>query len=174
MKQTLSLLFASALLVFSLTACGTDNTVNETTPSGSSVTGSSSDGYVQDPVTGSTVPSDGANSASYRPPVNGAGINGTNPVTGTGMGPTGTMANDVANGIDRVGNDVAHGIERAGNDVANGVDRMANDATRHATDRNDRLLQPASYHQMLRNAMVHDTDGFLKDGENAMTPGIKH
>ena len=28
-----------------------------------------------------------------------------------------------------------------------------------------------SYGQMLRNARVHDTDGFLKDGENAVSPG---
>ena len=27
-----------------------------------------------------------------------------------------------------------------------------------------------SYGQMLRNARVHDTDGFLKDGENAVSP----
>lgn len=29
----------------------------------------------------------------------------------------------------------------------------------------------ASYGQMLRNGRVHDTDGFLGDGENAHTPG---
>ncbi|MEG2221585.1 MAG: hypothetical protein RRY95_02545, partial [Oscillospiraceae bacterium] len=35
-------------------------------------------------------------------------------------------------------------------------------------------LRPASYEQMLRNAHVHDVDGYLKDGENAVTPGILH
>ena len=29
----------------------------------------------------------------------------------------------------------------------------------------------ATYGQMLRNARVHDTDGFLKDMENSVTPG---
>ena len=28
-----------------------------------------------------------------------------------------------------------------------------------------------SFGQMLQNARVHDTDGFLKDGENSVTPG---
>lgn len=39
------------------------------------------------------------------------------------------------------------------------------------TQRSNQLLRGASYEQMLRNARVHDRDGDLTDGENAMTPG---
>lgn len=34
------------------------------------------------------------------------------------------------------------------------------------------ILHGASYGQMLRNARVHDTDGFLFDNENSVTPAI--
>ena len=33
------------------------------------------------------------------------------------------------------------------------------------------LIHGATYGQMLRNARVHDRDGFLLDGENAVTSG---
>lgn len=35
------------------------------------------------------------------------------------------------------------------------------------------VFKQASYEQMLRNARVHDSDGFLGDHENATTPGIR-
>lgn len=35
----------------------------------------------------------------------------------------------------------------------------------------DSLLPGATYEEMLRNARVHDRDGDLSDGENAVTPG---
>ncbi len=36
---------------------------------------------------------------------------------------------------------------------------------------NSGVIRSATYGQMLRNARVHDRDGFLLDGENAVTPG---
>ena len=45
---------------------------------------------------------------------------------------------------------------------------------RTAAGREDALFRPASYRQMLRNAQVHDRDGKLWDGENSVTPGVRH
>ncbi|MEA4992667.1 hypothetical protein SDC9_75508 [bioreactor metagenome] len=36
---------------------------------------------------------------------------------------------------------------------------------------NSGVIRSTTYGQMLRNARVHDRDGFLLDGENAVTPG---
>ena len=33
------------------------------------------------------------------------------------------------------------------------------------------VIRGATYGQMLRNGRVHDTNGILTDGENAVTPG---
>lgn len=149
MQKTLALLFAAALLTFSLTACGTDDTAPNT-PSGSAA----NDSYVQDPVAGGTVPEDGV--------VTDGAVNSADPATYY----NGTVTGDMANAGKRAANDVNNAAHRVANDVDNAVDRVAHDT--------DRLIRGASYNQMVRNASVHDTDGFLKDGENAMTPGIKH
>ena len=60
-----------------------------------------------------------------------------------------------------------------------GSDSSAQEKSDRARDRNSALtrnsstslMKGASYKQMLRNAMVHDTDGDLTDHENACTPG---
>jgi hypothetical protein len=66
-----------------------------------------------------------------------------------------------------MGDAVTDGAEDAGQAVTNGVD--------DAEDTLERTTRSAtggtSYEQMLRNARVHDQDGDLLDGENAMTPG---
>lgn len=55
--------------------------------------------------------------------------------------------------------------DRHGDDALTGGDPTVEDAV---TKQSGRI--GVSYGQMLRNARVHDTDGFLKDGENAVSP----
>ena len=92
---------------------------------------------------------------------------------------------DAGQDILDAGEDILDPNDHNGTD--NGTDR--NDADRDNADlRDDSALTDGStategtaakqsgrvgvsYGQMLRNARVHDTDGFLKDGENAVSPG---
>lgn len=55
--------------------------------------------------------------------------------------------------------------DRHEDDALTGGDPTVEDAV---TKQSSRI--GVSYGQMLRNARVHDTDGFLKDGENAVSP----
>lgn len=55
--------------------------------------------------------------------------------------------------------------DRHGDDALTGGDPTVEDAV---TKQSGRI--GVSYGQMLRNARVYDTDGFLKDGENAVSP----
>ena len=55
--------------------------------------------------------------------------------------------------------------DRHEDDALTGGDPTVEDAV---TKQSGRI--GVSYGQMLRNARVHDTDGFLKDGENAVSP----
>ena len=62
--------------------------------------------------------------------------------------------------------DAGDAIQDAGDDILDaGEDPTVEDAV---TKQSGRI--GVSYGQMLRNARVHDTDGFLKDGENAVSP----
>ena len=45
------------------------------------------------------------------------------------------------------------------------------DGAEDALTGDDPMPEGASYEQMVRNARVHDTDGDLRDHENAVTPG---
>ena len=80
---------------------------------------------------------------------------------------------DAGQDILDAGEDILDPNDHNGTD--NGTDR--NDADRDNADlRDDSALTDGSTAtegtgQMLRNARVHDTDGFLKDGENAVSPG---
>ena len=55
--------------------------------------------------------------------------------------------------------------DRHEDDALTGGDPTVEDAV---TKQSGRI--GVSYGQMLRNARIHDTDGFLKDGENAVSP----
>ena len=91
--------------------------------------------------------------------------------------------------------DAGDAIQDAGDDIMDAVDDILDpndkdhaDSGRDPADRHeddaltggDPTVEDAvtkqsgrigvSYGQMLRNARVHDTDGFLKDGENAVSP----
>ena len=84
--------------------------------------------------------------------------------------------------------DAGYDILDAGEDILDPNDKDHADSGRDPADRHeddaltggDPTVEDAvtkqsgrigvSYGQMLRNARVHDTDGFLKDGENAVSP----
>lgn len=141
MKRSLTLLVASLLLVFSLTACGgndkqQDNNANQ---NGSAVTGSD-------------------NAADNN---DNAANNGENNANGN---QDDSLMDDVGDAITDGANDVKDGIDDVG-------DAITGDNTNTGTANRTRgTTGGATYEQMLRNARVHDRDGYLKDGENSVTP----
>lgn len=148
MKHTSALLTTAALLLCVLTACGgdrTDKKDNSVTDAESSIT---------DDVTGKT---------SDRPSV--TDELKVDPATGTRY--TGQKSDRVA----RYGN--GYGNTNADKSVTSGVapETALPDSyiapTGQAAASVRGMTDPVRYRQMLENARVHDTDGFLLDGENA-------
>ncbi|SFO97748.1 hypothetical protein SAMN05216343_101176 [Oscillibacter sp. PC13] len=82
---------------------------------------------------------------------NGSGLNDNRPAenNGTGNGTDNSSTGDILTGTDG---------ENAANSTVNQSARTGG----------------VTYGQMLRNARVHDTNGNLKDLENAVTPGSAH
>ena len=96
----------------------------------------------------------------------------------------GVSLEDAGDAIQDAGDDILD----AGEDILDPNDKDHADSGRDPADRHeddaltggDPTVEDAvtkqsgrigvSYGQMLRNARVHDTDGFLKDGENAVSP----
>ena len=96
----------------------------------------------------------------------------------------GDSLEDAGDAIQDAGDDILD----AGEDILDPNDKDHADSGRDPADRHeddaltggDPTVEDAvtkqsgrigvSYGQMLRNARVHDTDGFLKDGENAVSP----
>mgnify|MGYP007111638194 CR=1 FL=1 len=144
MKKTIGLLFLSALLTFSLTACGTDTKTTDTAAANKS--------------TGSTV-------------TNGTGSGTAGTTTGTTVPNAGTATGTAAG-------TASAGSKATKNGAANSAvttDTLNRSKTNGTTTvRQNALLRPATYAQMLRNARVHDTDGNLRDMENSVTPGTAY
>ena len=141
MKKTLSILLASLLLVFTLTACGGDRKDSGTDTGGNAATDTNGSGNA-----------------------GGSGINGTD---GTGDSGPGGQDDALAGGE---ANGTAPGDGAlTGDDAMTGDDALTGTDTGTAAKQTHRA--GASYDQMLRNARVHDTDGKLWDHENATTPG---
>lgn len=151
MKRSLTLLLASLFLVCVLTACGgekeqngdqNDSTTTDTNNAGSSDnTGGGSENGTTNGETGTAGGENGS------PITGGASNNGTadNGTVGTGD----DLLDDAEDALDDAGDALT------GNDGAAGRARAGG----------------ASYQQMLRNAQVHDRDGYLNDRENSVTPG---
>ena len=96
----------------------------------------------------------------------------------------GDSLEDAGDAIQDAGDDILD----AGEDILDPNDKDHADSGRDPADRHeddaltggDPTVEDAvtkqsgrigvSYGQMLRNARIHDTDGFLKDGENAVSP----
>lgn len=85
---------------------------------------------------------------------------------------------DTKDAIEDAGDDIRDGAEDAGDDLRDEAEKHRDEAEKdnaaasHGSEAGDaRGRSGSTLDQMVRNARVHDTDGFLKDGENAVTPG---
>lgn len=153
MKRTFALLLC-ALLALGVSACGDDRN-STANGSGSAVTenGTADNngtlGGVQPEANGNTMvpgPGDGA-SESILPDENlpgGTTDSATDGLTGKPLRPDGDLA---------------------------GAADTARPSGGESAVQQSTVIHGATYGQMLRNARVHDRDGFLLDGENAVTPG---
>lgn len=153
MKRTFALLLC-ALLALGVSACGDDRN-STANGSGSAVTENGTadnngtlDG-VQPEANGNTMvpgPGDGA-SESILPDENlpgGTTDSATDGLTGEPLRPDGDLA---------------------------GAADTARPSGGEGAVQQSTVIHGATYGQMLRNARVHDRDGFLLDDENAVTPG---
>ena len=145
MKSKFLPLLLTLGLLCAVTGCGRDNTAPDNNGTGNGVV---NDNTVQgeDPILGGNT-DNGVNNGT----TNG---NGTNNGTVTDNGTVNGGLNNDGTGPNGT--------------TANGTANNGAGATGRS------VIRPASYDQMLRNARVHDTDGILTDGENAVTPGIIH
>lgn len=147
MKRTFALLLC-AMLALGVSACGGDR---NSAANGSAVTenGTADNGGVQPEANGNTAvpePGDGA-SESILPDENlpgGTADSPTDGLTGEPLRPDGNLA---------------------------GTADTARPSGGESAVQQSTVIHGATYGQMLRNARVHDRDGFLLDGENAVTPG---
>ena len=136
MKRQFTLLLASVLVVFALTACGGNDKDTNQDNNGQNTVGEDIQNAGEDIMDAGEDVLDPDNNN-----------NNSNKDNGTG-----DHKND-QNTTDR------------GDSALTGGDTTVEDAV---TKQSGRI--GVSYGQMLRNARVHDTDGFLKDGENAVSP----
>ena len=147
MKRTFALLLC-AMLALGVSACGDDR---NSAANGSAVTenGTADNGGVQPEANGNTAvpePGDGA-SESILPDENlpgGTADSPTDGLTGEPLRPDGDLA---------------------------GTADTARPSGGESAVQQSTVIHGATYGQMLRNARVHDRDGFLLDGENAVTSG---
>ena len=74
------------------------------------------------------------------------------------------LAGDVENGLDDAGNAIGNGLNDVGEAITgnNGATSGTNNGTNNGT-----VSSGVPYDQMLDNGRVHDSDGFLTDGENS-------
>ena len=148
MKRSLTLLLASLLLVFTLTACGRGNqqdTANQNGQNNGAVTENGAN--------------DNNGAILDNGPADQNGANGNN----NGNSLAGDVEDTVRDGV----NEVGRGIEDVGDAITgNDVNR-----TEGTTNQTGSTLGGATYEQMLRNARVRDTDGILTDYENTVTSG---
>ena len=177
MKEKVIALAMAALLALALTGCGEDknntnrpNNGNDTTNNGTANNGTTNNGTTNNGTTDNGTVN------------NGTANNGTN--NGT-MDNNGTLNNDDVVG----GDDAARSRSGYGSYYDNGNDQaftnnrgstfgrtgqeIQNDATQWPGTVYDTMTGrqsasgTATWRQMLENGFVHDSDGFLLDGENA-------
>ena len=177
MKEKVIALAMAAVLALALTGCGEDknntnrpNNGNDTTNNGTANNGTTNNGTTNNGTTDNGTVN------------NGAANNGTN--NGT-MDNNGTVNNDDVVG----GDDTARSRSGYGSYYDNGNDQaftnnrgstfgrtgqeIQNDATQWPGTVYDTMTGrqsasgTATWRQMLENGFVHDSDGFLLDGENA-------
>lgn len=171
MKHTWTLLLAVLLLAFSLTACG----------GGDKQTNDQNNGNVTDNGTGNNAGHDGAANGDITDDgiTNGGAANGnTGSNTDTGNGSAVVGGADDHNTSNGNGSSDANTNNNNGNSLIDDAEDALDDAGR-ALDgtlggsavKQSQGWHGTGFHQMLRNAQVHDTDGDLTDMENSVTPG---
>lgn len=148
MKEKVMALVMAALLTLALTGCGEDKSNTNRPGSDSNNTANSGGNNANNDANGGT-PDDGVTDS------NGAARNGTNR---SGYG----AYRD--NGNDRAFND-NHGSTFGG--AGEDMQRDAQQFPPTVYDSMTGAHGAATWRQMLENGFVHDTDGFLLDGENA-------
>ena len=153
MKEKVMALVMAALLALALTGCGEDKNNTNRPGSDSNNTTNSGGNNANNNANGST-PDDGVTDS------NGAARNGTNR-SGTNRSGYGAYRD---NGNDRAFND-NHGSTFGG--VGEELQRDAEQFPPTVYDTMTGAHGAATWRQMLENGFVHDTDGFLLDGENA-------
>jgi hypothetical protein len=147
MKKAIALLLAALVTLFGLTACGTDQTDRDT--SNPPMANGSADN--NSTVDSSTSAQRAAKSKDAEESAEES-----------------AMTSDAKSAENASGNQSDKSA--AGSASTKSANQTGVKKTATAV-RGTELLQPASYGQMLRNARVHDADGFLRDGENSVTPG---
>lgn len=141
MKRTFALLL-SVMMALAVTACGKDDNAATSGAGSGSASSSVNDGA------GSSHAGSSANSSS-----------------GSGVSDNGNRVDDGAPGTD------AGAADSSMSGLENNGTGSSNDSTGSTTVPQRGTLKGATYGQMLRNGQVHDRDGYLLDGENAVTPG---
>ena len=135
----------AALLTLGLSGCGSTN--NATTDRSYGTRGTYDNG-VTDAYNNGTNGNNGMmgnNGSMDNGSARSNGSNGTGSMNGTGGSNGRGIMGDIGNGIDNTMDDIGDAIRDAG-------DTLSGDSRR--------------YQQMLENGRVHDTDGYLLDGEN--------
>ena len=181
MRQKWTIFAMAALLAVGLTGCGSANnrTVDEPWPGTYAVQPDGETGdYDYNTGTGGgngTIGGNGAQRGGGDSAVDGyGGTGGTNSDKSTGAGDNGGngnnngTGNNGANG-DNAGNngngilgDVGDGIDDAMDSVGNGIGDVMNGVGDTLTGNDD----DNRYQDMVNNGRVHDSDGYLLDGEN--------
>ena len=153
MRQNFAILAVTALLLCSLTACGGDTSSGMSSGNATDAENGATSG-----VTGSTA---GGSSV--------AGELKTDPATGTRY--TGGENDAVVrygNGYGNTNADKAITKNATANSTLHGsYNNPTGTPAGRAAASSEGLTDETRYQLMLKNARVHDTDGFLLDGENA-------
>ena len=150
MKRSLSLLLASLMLVFALTACGRRND----TPQDHGQNGNQNESA----VIGGDTANDGTNNHG----------NGTNNNATDHNGATNGEDHPVLDDLENAGENVVQGAEDAGKAVTDGV-RKAGDAL---TGNNRSTKDTAYYNQTLSNNGTLKQNGNVVTFQNLVLPGI--
>ncbi len=119
----------------------------------------------------------GYNNGNTNSTVPNKSVTGSNTANGTGVtksnGASGTAAKTAGCSIlSRDNNGLGTSKSAVVNNGANATTATTTTTAQNGT--NGSVIRGATYGQMLRNARVHDKDGFLLDGENAVTPGAAY
>jgi len=142
--RNLALLLTSVLLVFALTACGGNRKTNGT------------NNTANEPANNAATDNNGTNNANN-------GVLDNNNAADRNTTNNGGLVGDA----ERAGEDLVGGVEGAVKDVLPGTNNTANGTA----NRKNTGTGSTTYNQMVRNGQVRDTDGYLRNYENAVTPG---